>query len=178
MTNQRRGYISHCLFHPHLLSLKSTWWVSECWEVASVLGGSSSRSSQPRYRGTAFVPLSKTVFCLRMLFCALVSRTRSWFLCARVLRLIKRHSSQTVGLFTHAVFHKVVNLAHPCLWMIEPFEDPPFIPNHDTFTCYQLTCLPVGFSKQVFFEHSTTSSVFVVPVPVFFFNVLLASNSE
>ena len=33
------------------------------------------------------------------------------------------------------------------------------IPNHDTITCYQWTCLPVECSKQVFLEH------FVVPVP-------------
>lgn len=35
------------------------------------------------------------------------------------------------------LFHKVVNLA--------------IIPNHDTVTCYQLTCLLVECSKKVFF---------------------------
>lgn len=36
--------------------------------------------------------------------------------------------------------------------LTEPFEDTSFIPNPDTIACYQLTCLAVECSKQVFLE--------------------------
>lgn len=51
---------------------------------------------------------------------------------------------------------------HPCLWTTEPFRDAPFIPNHDTLTCYQWSCLTVESSKQVTFP------VFFCPCPNFF----------
>lgn len=46
----------------------------------------------------------------------------------------------------------------------DAFEDAPFIPNHDTITCYQPTCLPVEHSKQVM-EHSAYFPVFCSPCP-------------
>ncbi len=51
VTNQSKGDISHCLFHPHLQSLQtSTWRGSERWAVVATQGGSSLCSSQPRKR--------------------------------------------------------------------------------------------------------------------------------
>ena len=32
----------------------------------------------------------------------------------------------------------------------EPVQDAPFLPDHDTLTCYQWTCLPVEPSTQMF----------------------------
>lgn len=42
------------------------------------------------------------------------------------------------------------------LWTVVHFEHAPFIPTHDTVTCYQLTCLAAECSKQVFLKHSTS----------------------
>lgn len=58
------------------------------------------------------------------------------------------------------MFHKVVIF---CISTTEPFQDAPFIPTHETTICYQLTCLPVEYSRQVILDYSTT---FVVPVPI------------
>lgn len=50
------------------------------------------------------------------------------------------------SLYAKDAFHKVVKLApRPRLWTSAPFDD-----DHDTITCYQLTCLPVESSRQVF----------------------------
>ena len=47
------------------------------------------------------------------------------------------------------------------------FEDAA-LPNHDTVSCHQLTCLPVECSKQVFLEYSKTFPVFSGSCPNFF----------
>ena len=41
---------------------------------------------------------------------------------------------------------------HPFLWATESFQDALHIPNHDTVTCYQWTCLPVECSYRCFWS--------------------------
>lgn len=54
------------------------------------------------------------------------------------------------------------------------FKDAPFIPDHDTITCYQLT-----WFKQVFLEHSTTQPAsFVASVPAWLRHVGNKKNNE
>lgn len=61
---------------------------------------------------------------------------------------------------TLVIFHKMVNLT-PSLLVNEPFHDS--VPNHGTVTWDRGACSPV--EKQVFLGHSSTSTLYVVPVP-------------
>ena len=70
-------------------------------------------------------------------------------------------------LYTIMCFTKWWTSTLLCLWLTYPFKDF-FIPNLDTSTCYQWTCLPVEFSKQMFLEHSTFFPVFCCPCPNLF----------
>ena len=76
------------------------------------------------------------------------------------------------------VFTKWWTSLHPCLWKTEPFKDAPLKSTHDAIICYKLTCLPVEYYKQVFFEHSTAFPVFCCSLSQLFWNLLLPLNSE
>ncbi len=72
----------------------------------------------------------------------------SWF-------CVEKCCFRAVGLFAQAVVHKLVNIAQPLPVTDWAFQDAPFIPNHDTITCFQLTCRMF----QMFSEHSSTPSL-------------------
>ena len=55
---------------------------------------------------------------------------------------------------------------HPWLWTTKPFQSRYCYVICDI--CYQLTCLPVECSRQVFFEHSTVFPIFCCSCPNFF----------
>lgn len=74
---------------------------------------------------------------------------------AVVLDAFIKHNS----LLYNSVFDKALNL-HACLWTAEPFEDAPFIPNHDhLFPMNRFTCSKL-FLFLFFLEHSITFQVF------------------
>jgi len=50
---------------------------------------------------------------------------------------------------------------HPCLWMTEPFGDPPFIPNHDA----HLFPINLFTKNSCFWSIPQLSQSFVAPVP-------------
>ena len=54
------------------------------------------------------------------------------------------------------------SLTHPTSlhpgWRLNLFSDAPFIPNHDSITCYQVTCF-----SQVIFDHYATSIYCLCP---------------
>lgn len=64
------------------------------------------------------------------------------------LQFFWQHDAISFSVLNH-VFCKVENLA-PSLLVNKGVKDAPFIPSHNTNTCYRLTCLPGECSKQVF----------------------------
>ncbi len=95
LTSQRRRDISHCLFHPHLQSLKTQfdkWALSSC-ERAGTKGHLWNAPSQGCFSARWYCSVrswsrnanSQGAFPL----------ARAWVLCERVLRIIKSHSCLT-----------------------------------------------------------------------------------
>lgn len=92
--------------------------------------------------------------------------TNSWvFLSLLILWIVDCEIPKflCIVLFAHAAFQKLVNHASPLLVNY----NVPLIPNDDTITCYQLTCLSVEHSKQVFFSIPQHPQSFVASVPTF-----------
>lgn len=65
---------------------------SENWAVAGTWGGLSSRSLQPPMHAEQECCHTRMLFHSLILFCVFVSCALVWFLCMRVLRLIKRQT--------------------------------------------------------------------------------------
>ena len=73
-------------------------------------------------------------------------------ICACYNSIWKFPSSCGKRLCTITCLTKWWTSSHPCLWIAEPVNDAPLIPQHDTITCYQRTSgSPIAWDLLFFF---------------------------